>query len=251
MAPIGITETLSLVALFFLFVFLWHRKTQTPPQSSKLTSWPVLGMLPGLLRNVHRMHENTIDILRESDGTFLFQGPWFANVDTVVTCDPTNINHILSKNFSNYPKGPDFNKIFDSLGDGIFNADSELWEIQRKTTMSLMNHTKFIKFLERIIWSKVEKGLIPILEHVSELGQEIDLLDVLLKFTYDTSCKLVLGFDPCSLSVDSMHIPSENAFVVAEEATFFRHVFPISYWKFQRWLNIGLEKKLQRAVDVI
>lgn len=247
------TETiLLLVALFFpfLFLLLWL-KAQTPMQSPKLSSWPVLGMLPGLLHVGDRMLENTTDILQDTGGTFCFQGPCFANFDTLVTCDPANINYILCKNFSNYPKGPDFNKIFEMLGDGIFNAESETWELQRKTTMSLVNHTKFTKFLERILWSKVQQGLLPILDHVSQLGQEIDLQEVVLKFYHDISCKLMLGFDPCSLSVDSLHVQSEKAFVVAEEVALYRHILPISFWKFQRWLNIGLENKLQRATDIL
>ncbi|KAL0300979.1 UNVERIFIED_CONTAM: Alkane hydroxylase MAH1 [Sesamum radiatum] len=50
-------------------------------------------------------------------GTFKFKGPLFSNMDMVLTSDPANIHHIFSKNFSNYPKGPEFRKIFEILGD--------------------------------------------------------------------------------------------------------------------------------------
>ncbi|KAL2494766.1 Cytochrome [Forsythia ovata] len=102
-------------------------------------------------------------VLNECDGTFEFKGPWFANMDMLFTCDPANIHHIMCKNFSNYPKGPEFKKIFAILGDGIFNSDSELWELHRKTTTSLMNHAKFCKVLERVVWDKIENGLLPVL----------------------------------------------------------------------------------------
>ncbi|KAK3042625.1 hypothetical protein RJ639_000877 [Escallonia herrerae] len=129
------------------------------------------------------------------------------------TGDPANVHYILSKNFSNYPKGPEFNKIFDILGDGIFNADKTLWETQRKTTMSLLNHSKFQKSSERTSWNKVKKGLIPILQHATEKRLEVDLQGLFERLNYDSVCILVLGHDPASLSIDLPHIPSEKRLV--------------------------------------
>ncbi|PHT97123.1 hypothetical protein BC332_33952 [Capsicum chinense] len=106
-------------------------------------------MLPGLIRNAHRIHEFTTDILVEYKGTFMFHGPVFSNLNMLNTSDPENIHRILSRNFSNYQKGPEFRKIFDILGNGIFNVDYELWEIHRKITMSILGHAKFQKLLER------------------------------------------------------------------------------------------------------
>ncbi|KAM7493610.1 hypothetical protein LguiB_028219 [Lonicera macranthoides] len=150
----------------------------TRHRSSVPTNWPLVGMTPGLLRNAHRIHEFITDVLKETGGTFLLKGPRFANLDMLVTADPANIHHILSKNFSNYPKGPQFRKIFDVLGDGIFNSDSELWALHRKTTISLMNHAEFHDLLERVIWHKIEKGLLPLLEHFSRKASAVDLQDL-------------------------------------------------------------------------
>lgn len=68
--------------------------------------------------NFHRSHEYITEILVEYGGTYEFKGPIFAIVDMFFTCDPANIHHILSKNFSNYPKGSEYCKIFDVLGKG-------------------------------------------------------------------------------------------------------------------------------------
>ncbi|CAK9174983.1 unnamed protein product [Ilex paraguariensis] len=209
------------------------------------TNWPLIGMVPGLLRNAHRIHEYATEFLQETRGTFLFKGPWFSGMELLITCDPANVHHILSRNFSNYPKGPDYNQIFEPLGDGILNVDAELWETQRKITMSLMNHSKFQVSLERTSWQKVEKGLIPILERASELGGEVDMQDLLGRFTYDCVSILVLGYDPASLSTDLPPIPSGEA----EEAMLYRHIFPKSIWKLQRWLQIGQEKKLSKVFE--
>ncbi|KAK3033135.1 hypothetical protein RJ639_036494 [Escallonia herrerae] len=238
-----------LLPLFsFLFLCLWRRSHIRPQRTSLIPiNWPLIGMLPRVLREANRIHEFATEVLRESGGTFIIKGPWFSNVEMVVTGDPANVHHILSKNFSNYPKGPEFNKIFDILGDGIFNADKVLWETQRRTTMSLVNHSKFQKFSERTSWNKVKRGLIPILQHATEKGLEVDLQGLFERLTYDSVCILVLGHDPASLSIDLPHIPSEKAFGEAEEAVLYRHVLPESIWKLQKWLDIGKEKKLTKA----
>ncbi|WOL07092.1 Alkane hydroxylase MAH1 [Canna indica] len=46
----------------------------------------------------------------------------------LITCDPANVQHVFSTNFSNYPKGEEFSEIFDILGDGTFNTDGESWK---------------------------------------------------------------------------------------------------------------------------
>lgn len=206
-------------------------------------------MLPALLQNSRRLHDYATDLLKESGGTFEFKGPWFANMGMVITCDPANIHYILSKNFSNYPKGPEFRKIFDILGDGIFNADSELWEIHRKVTMSLMHHPNFQKLLETTVWQKVEKGLLPILENCAKAGSQLDLQDIFQRFTFDNISKLILDHDPGSLSMNLPNIPCEKAFNHTVEALLRRHILPERCWKLQKWLGIGKEKKLRKAWD--
>ncbi|KAG8386618.1 hypothetical protein BUALT_Bualt03G0167200 [Buddleja alternifolia] len=230
--------------IIFLSVVLRSRNQKN---TSVPTNWPVLGMLPRILQNSHRIHDFVTEILSELGGTFEFKGPWFCNMDMLVTCDPTNIHHIFSRNFSNYPKGPEFRKIFEILGDGIFNADFELWELHRRTTLSFMAHVKFYSLLETAAWHKVETGLLPVLDHFSEQGVDVDLQDIFQRFTFDSICKLVLDYDSRSLSIDLPYIPSEKAFNDVIEALLHRHVLPESIWKLQNWLRIGKERKLIEA----
>lgn len=215
--------------------------------SSLPTNWPLVGMLPAILQNAHRLHEYGTGILKESGGTFEFKGPWFANMDMVLTCDPANIHYILSKNFLNYPKGPEFRKIFDILGDGIFNADAELWEVHRKVTLSIMHHPNFQKLLENTVWQKVDKGLLPILENCASTGAQIDLQDIFQRFTFDSISKLVLDHDPGSLSMYLPDIPCLKAFNDAVQALLQRHILPESYWKLEKWQGVGKERKLSEA----
>ncbi|KAM7493614.1 hypothetical protein LguiB_028223 [Lonicera macranthoides] len=246
----SITLYLEIILLLLLssLLYCWSTcRMGTCHRSSVPTNWPLVGMMPGLLRNAHRVHEFVTDLLKETGGTFVFKGPWFANLDMLVTADPTNVHHILSRNFSNYPKGPEFRKIFDVLGDGIFNSDSELWALHRKTILSLMNHAEFHDLLERVIWHKVEKGLLPLLEHECRNASEVDLQDVFHRFTFDCICSVVLDYDPLSLSMDLPYIECEKALNDAEEALLYRHILPEGCWKLQKKLRIGKEKTLSKA----
>lgn len=71
------------------------------------------------------------------------------------------------------------------------------------------------------------------------------------RFTFDNTCLLVLGFDPNCLSIELPEVDYRTAFDLVEEAVFYRHIVPQSIWKLQKWLDIGEEKKLRRAMETL
>ncbi|KAI3456688.1 hypothetical protein Pfo_013351 [Paulownia fortunei] len=238
-----ITTEVMYTGMFFIIlylIFLCYRKFYARKEKSLLPSnWPIFGMMPGLLLNCGRW------------GHILFKGPWFTNMEMLVTSDPANVHYILTKNFPNFPKGPEFKKIFDVLGDGIFNAESESWGNLRKTAKSLINHTSCQELVATTSWNKLETGLFPILELASEMGMEVDIQELFQRFAFDCSCLLVLGHDPSSLCCELPHLPQEKAFAEAEEAILYRHILPEISWKLQNWLQIGKEKKLSKAKEIL
>ncbi|KAK1392310.1 Alkane hydroxylase MAH1 [Heracleum sosnowskyi] len=237
---------LPLSLFIFLYIcMMWRRNT------SLLTNWPLVGMMPSALKNVHRIHEFTTCLLRNSNQTFQFIGPSLANLDLLLTCDPDNINYILSKNFKNYPKGPEFGKIFDILGDGMFSSDGHLWEVHHKITMALFNHAQFDQMLQKNVRDKMEKGLISLLDHASKQGIEVDLHDVFQRLTFDIICSLLLDHDPQSLSLGLPYVPFHTGIIAVQEAVFYRHVIPESIWKLQSWIGFGKEKILSKAWEDI
>ncbi|XP_057811099.1 alkane hydroxylase MAH1-like [Salvia miltiorrhiza] len=225
-------------------VLVWYLAIRRGKKPSEPTTWPVLGMLPAVLLNLRRIHDFATEILSECGGTFRLVGPY---IDMLVTCDPANIHHVLSRNFSNYPKGPEFRKIFDILGDGIFGADFELWEIHRKTTHALLAHADFEARLQGTVWHKVETGLFPVLDHFCGAGMELDLQDVLQRLAFDNICKLVLDYDPCSLRPGLPSLPCEKAFSAVAEPLLHRYVFPEWMWRLLKWLNVGGERTITEA----
>ncbi|XP_021736652.1 alkane hydroxylase MAH1-like [Chenopodium quinoa] len=214
-------------------------------------NWPIVGMLPSLLIHLNRVHHRCVDLLQQTNCNFLLIGPWFANMDALITADPANIQYIMSTNFTNYPKGEEFLKIFDILGDGIFNSDGELWKFQRKITRSLINHRRFIRFLVKVTYDKVQNGLVPILQHAYKDGHVVDLQDVFQRLTFDSTCLLVTGHDPGCLSLEFPDVPFSKALDDAEEAIVHRHVLPENFWKLQKWLGLGQAEKLSRAWKVL
>ncbi|KAI3816939.1 hypothetical protein L1987_10724 [Smallanthus sonchifolius] len=177
----------------------------------------------------------------------MFKGPGLFKATRLCTANPLDVHHILSKNFSNYPRGDTFTQIFDILGDGFSNTDGEVWEFHHNTIMSLLKSPSFQSLLEDTIWNKVEKGLMPVLEYVCKEEVEVDLQDMFQRFAFDTISILLFDSDPKSISLDFPCIPCEKALSEIEEAIMHRYILPPSLWKLQKLLGIGSEKKLSNA----
>ncbi|WCJ21143.1 cytochrome P450 family 96 subfamily A polypeptide 1 [Euphorbia peplus] len=244
-----LAEYLELVlgTISILFLAHWFRQVISP-----ITNWPVVGMLPGLLYKAQNIHEYSTQLLKQSGGTFEFKGPWFGDMNILFTSNPENVRHIASKNFYNYQKGEQYKKIFEPFGEGVLNSDFETWKSFRRMLQSMLKDDKFQLFLQRSMDEKMNKGLIPVLEHVcSQKTAQVDLQDLFQRFTFDNICLLVLGFDPKSLSLDLPHLSYKQAFDDVEEAVFYRHIVPESVWRLQKWLNVGHEKKLNMAMEII
>ncbi|KAG2383847.1 hypothetical protein LR48_Vigan10g284200 [Vigna angularis] len=234
----------TMVALFCIAHFFHRRLCCRYPL---FTDYPILGMIPQLLCNLWRCHDFFTEVLKQHGGTGEFTGPWFTNMNYLVTIDPLNVHHVMSKSFHNYVKGPVFRDIFQAFGDGIFTADSETWKFNRDLFHSLFKQKSFEVFLEKTIHNKVQNSLLPVLDHVQQQGSVVDLQDVFNRFTFDNICSIVLGNDPNCLSVDFPEVEIEKAFNEAEESIFHRHVVPRCVWKLQKWLQIGQEKKMTEA----
>ncbi|KAB5525070.1 hypothetical protein DKX38_022819 [Salix brachista] len=241
-----------MLRLAFLFIiFLWLSFRWWRNRSSVIINWPVVGMLPGLSLNSSRIHEFLTYVLQQCGGTFAFKGPWFGSLDFLVTSNPANVHHILRKKVFNYHKGVEFKEIFaESFGDGIFCADGDRWKTQRRTIHSFIKDSKFEEAVERIIQRKVSQGIFVILEHFSEQREEVDMQEVLKRFMFDFACLLMLGFDSNSLSIDFPQVPYKQAYYDMEEVLLQRHVKPQWFWKLQKWLQIGEERKMKISSEI-
>ncbi|KAI7979927.1 Alkane hydroxylase MAH1 [Camellia lanceoleosa] len=169
--------------------------------------------------------------------------PIFANMNMLVTVDPSNVHYIMNSNFLNFPKGPQFLKIFDVFGNTFINSDSNMWRNQRKLAQLQLSHPGFHRLLVKTTQDKVEKRLIKVLEHVPKQGLVVDLQDLFQRLTFDSTCILVTSYDPCCLSIDLPHVPLPKPWMMSRSYLYSPRV-PESAWKFQ---SIGHEKKLRNA----
>lgn len=241
---IQVLEIFVALMVFVAIHSLRQKKTQGLPV------WPFLGMLPSLLWGLRNdMYEWISDVLCCRNGTFVFKGPWFSNLNCVVTSDPRNMEYLLKSKFWNFPKGAYFRyTLRDLLGDGIFNADDDTWQQQRKTASLEFHSSKFRKLTTESLLELVHSRLLPVLEDSVKNSTSIDLQDVLLRLTFDNVCMIAFGVDPGCLRLGLPEIPFARAFEDATQATILRFVTPTCIWKAMRHLNIGLEKKLKTSI---
>ncbi|XWS60280.1 hypothetical protein CRYUN_Cryun07bG0022900 [Craigia yunnanensis] len=215
-------------------------------------SYPFLGCLISFYKNRRRLLDWYADLLSESPCQTIVVSRLGAR-RTVVTANPANVEHMLKTNFNNFPKGKPFTEILgDLLGCGIFNVDGELWSTQRKLASHEFS-TKFLReFVVKTLQEEVENRLIPLLEDAMEPEKVLDLQDVLRRFAFDTICKVSLGHDPCCLDLSKPVPPLVKAFDRASEISAMRGMAPMFVvWKIKRALNIGSEKKLKEAIELV
>ncbi|MED6220897.1 hypothetical protein PIB30_049221 [Stylosanthes scabra] len=236
----------TIIVSAFLFLYVHHRRRNSC-RTPLLTDWPILGMSPQFFGNMWQFHDYVTNALRKKGGTGELMGPWFTEDNYIVTCDPLNVHHIMSKNFYNYVKGSKFREIFEPFGNGLIGADTEMWKYKRALTQSVLRKLSFETMSEKTIQKKVQNGLLPILDHACLHEKVLDLQDVFSRLMFDETSIMVLGYDPKSLSVEFPLVSAEKAFNEVQECIFYRNMVPITLWKFQEWLQIGSEKKLTKA----
>ncbi|XP_062074347.1 cytochrome P450 86A22-like [Humulus lupulus] len=239
---------LSALAAYFIWFTFITRSMKGP------RVWPLLGSLPGLVQNAHRMHDWIVDNLRACGGTYqtcICAIPFLAQKQglVTVTCDPKNLEHILKTQFNNYPKGPTWQAVFhDLLGQGIFNSDGDTWVFQRKTAALEFTTRTLRQAMARWVSRAIKLRFCPILETAQLQGKPVDLQDLLLRLTFDNICGLAFGKDPQTLSPELPDNSFAGAFDRATEATLQRFILPEIIWKLKKWLGLGMEVDLSRSL---
>ncbi|KAK4360230.1 hypothetical protein RND71_019182 [Anisodus tanguticus] len=246
-------QEIQMMEIFLAIVVFVGIHSLRQRKKQGLPNWPFVGMLPSLIFGLRKdMYEWISDVLCRMNGTFTFRGPWFTNLNCVVTSDPRNLEYLLKTKFSNFPKGDYFRStVRDLLGDGIFSADDEIWQKQRKTASIEFHSAKFRNMTTDSLLELVHSRLLPVLEDSIKQSVPIDLQDVLLRLTFDNVCMIAFGVDPGCLHPGLPKIPFAKAFESATEATILRFVTPTLVWKTMRCLGLGTEKMLKHSLKKV
>lgn len=172
-------------------------------------------------------------------------------LNTVVTANPANVEYMLKTRFDNFPKGKPFSAILgDFLGRGIFNVDGDTWRFQRKMANLELARVSLRDYAFQVVNEEIDGRLLPLMRSVAKGKGEVDLQDVFRRFAFDCICRFSFGLDPRCLETFSMPL-SEFAvsFDLASRLSAERAMVSSSVvWKVKRWLNIGSERRLRRAI---
>ncbi|KAK1428387.1 hypothetical protein QVD17_17220 [Tagetes erecta] len=215
-------------------------------------SYPLIGDYISIYTNRHRLIQFLSDaVLSSPNHTVVLRRPF--GPSRVITGNPAVVQHILKTKFSTYQKGENFRAaLFDVLGDGIFNVDGDKWKFQRQLSNPMFNTKSLRHFVEHVVDTELNERLIPILATAADNNTVIDLQDVLQRFAFDNICQIAFGYDPACLTPSLPHasfaVAFEDAIRLCTERV--RTSSPI-IWKIKRFLNIGSEKQLKKAVSEI
>ncbi|KAI3847752.1 hypothetical protein MKW92_016460 [Papaver armeniacum] len=199
---------------------------------------------------MHRIHDWTVDVVNLWGSTIVERGAIFGYFTGLVTTDPRNIEYILKTNSSNFPKGDDFAETLDIFGDSLI-MDSPTWNYHRRMTRRVLMSNISRNIIANTSKKVVQDSLIPFLHDAVENSLVIDLQDVFLRYTFDTSFSVLFGRSANYLSPSLLPNELAQGLDDAMEALFYRNVMPHSYWKFCRRLMIGNERKMDKAWKTI
>ncbi|CAF2059018.1 cytochrome P450 94B3-like [Brassica napus] len=245
-----------LIIIFFLVslpIFIFFIFPRKPSSHIGFKSYPIVGSLPGLVKNRPRFLDWTVEILSGCPTqTAVFRRP--GNRQFVMTANPANVEFMLKTKFDSFPKGERFISLLeDLLGRGIFNSDGEMWWKQRKTASYEFSTRSLRDFVMTNATVEINTRLVPVLSTAVTAGKSIDLQDILERFAFDNICKLAFNVDAACLGdggadgVEFMRAFDTAATIISER---FQSVTPYS-WKIKKKLDIGSQKLLRESIVTV
>ncbi|KAJ0964115.1 hypothetical protein J5N97_029237 [Dioscorea zingiberensis] len=164
--------------------------------------------------------------------------------------DPATIEHVLKTCFSKYSKGEyNYEIANDLFGDGIFTIDGDKWRHQRKLA-SFEFSTKVLRDFSSVVFRSNATKLCKMISGAASVGTPIDMQDLLMKSTLDSIFKVGFGVELDTLSgSNEQGTLFSKAFDDSNHIVFHRYVD--IFWKAKRYLNIGMEAKLRKNLEVI
>ncbi|XP_078182582.1 cytochrome P450 CYP94D108-like [Carex rostrata] len=247
--------SLPLLSLLLYLFFFNHEDPKKKSNMYGLKPYPILGYVPHLIKNSHRILDWSTEILVRSP-THTMSFTTFGRVGGVITANPKNVEHIIKTNFDNYPKGEVMMSMLeDFFGHGIFNSDGEQWLWQRKAASLEFSKRSLRKFVVGTVQTEIVNRLLPLLHKVNQKNQIIDMQDVLERFAVDNICKVAFGEDPACLTEDG-YAGEKSKFMKdfgeAQEIALQRFMSPLRFmWQVKKFFNIGSEKRMKELISTV
>uniref|UniRef100_A0AAV1TSA2 Cytochrome P450 n=1 Tax=Peronospora matthiolae TaxID=2874970 RepID=A0AAV1TSA2_9STRA len=209
---------------------------------------PLLGNSIDLLLNSERMHDWIAGHLLSSQGD-PFTLRLLGKDDMMFIAKPEHIEQVLKTQFSNFPKSRHIHDVFfDLMGDGIVVTNGENWKRQRRVLVNLFSARALREHMTPLSQKYVVQ-LRRVFEDAAASRTPIDAFGLMHCYTLDVFAEIGFGTETNLLQGCDRTLASaidESLYIVSA-----RFKQPDALWKLKRWLDVGSERKLRRAIQVI
>ncbi|KAF9040806.1 cytochrome P450 monooxygenase pc-1 [Panaeolus papilionaceus] len=148
-----------------------------------------------------------LDWITEYGPAYRSELPWLGS-RVIVTTEPHHVKGILATQFESFEKGPVFRFQMNSLlGQGIFNADGDMWKFHRAITRPFFTRERISDF--DIYDKNADRSLQLARARLAE-GYPIEFQDVVSRFTLDSATEFLFGQTVDSLSAGIPYPPSSK-----------------------------------------
>lgn len=137
--------------------------------------YPILGMLPQLRSDPMRTFLDAAD--RYGDIVHLKAGPYHG----FLVSAPADIKHVLQDNARNYHKSPLYDRLRDSLGNGLLTSEDSFWLRQRRLAQPAFHRQRLITMADAMV-SCIEQ-MLERWEHTAATGETIDVVGEMMALT--------------------------------------------------------------------
>lgn len=227
----------AVIALWWIYGAL---QTRVRRSTSGPVSWPVLGSLLEMRRNMHRLNDWFLGYFSVDAKTWSLQLPFPIRQKIISTVDPLVVEYILT-NIHMYGKGTVFRaRLGDFLGSGIFMSDGDTWRRHRKIASTEFS-TRKLREHSNTVYREDAIRLVNTLNLAMAANKPVEFQNWALRMTLDSICKVAFGVDMGSLSPSLPDVPFAAAFDAVQSIIPKRIVNPL--FRLQRALNVGSERR--------
>ncbi len=137
--------------------------------------YPILGVLPQLRSNPIATFLDAAD--RYGDMVHLKAGPYHG----FLLSDPADIKHVLQDNARNYHKSPLYQRLRDSLGNGLLTSEDSFWLRQRRLAQPAFHRLRLTAMAATMVSCTEQR--FERWEHAASSGDTIDLVAEMMTLT--------------------------------------------------------------------
>ena len=203
--------------------------------------WPLLGNVPQL--RTDRIHLDVEQWVRTYGPLFRFSiGP----LKIMVVADQAVANTLLRDRPEGIQRPVLATEVFTEMGlkPGVFHAEGEAWQRQRRMVMAAFLPTQVRAYHPTLL--KVAERLKGRWQRAAREGRALDLLPELMRYTVDGVAGLAFGVDVNTLETDGDVIQDHLDKVFP--AWFERITAAVPYWRF---VKLPSDRTLDRSVKAI